>query len=93
MTYIEEANNMQNRINGQDLQIKKKQREIEACKSGKVAIVAKSKNLSKKIMANYMCRMTQMQYGRGFYTWLENTRETNQKKRTLKKALLFMHRS
>lgn len=43
-------------------------------------------------MANYMCRMTQMQIGRGFYTWLENTRGANQKKRTLKKVMLFMHR-
>jgi len=75
------------------LSINRKQREIEACKSGKVAIVAKSKNLSKKIMANYMCRMTQMQIGRGFFTWLENTRETNQEKRTVKKVMLFMHRN
>ena len=30
-----------------------------------------------------------MQIGRGFYTWLENTRETNQKKRTMKKTLLY----
>lgn len=36
-----------------------------------------------------MCRMTQMQYGRGFYTWLENTREYNQKKRTMKKVMIY----
>lgn len=40
-------------------------------------------------MANYMCRMTQMQMGRGFYTWLENTRQTNQKKRDLKKVMIY----
>lgn len=34
-----------------------------------------------------------MQYGRGFFTWLENTREQNQKKRTIKKVMLFMHRN
>lgn len=48
---------MENHIQEQSLNITNKQREIEACKSGKVAIVAKSKNLSKKVMANYMCRM------------------------------------
>lgn len=77
MTYMDEASNMQKHIETQDLSIKRKQREVEACKSGRVAIVAKSKNLAKKVMANYMCRMTQMQIGRGFYTWLENTRQTN----------------
>ena len=75
------------------MQITNKQREIESCKSGRVAIVAKSKNLSKKVMANYMCRMTQMQLGRGFFTWLENTRETNQKKRTMKKVLLYWQKN
>ena len=77
MAYMEEADNMQAHIEGQNLQITNKQREIESCKSGRVAIVAKSKNLSKKVMANYMCRMTQMNLGRGFFTWLENTRDTN----------------
>lgn len=77
MTYMEEADNMQSHIEGQSLQIENKKKEIEAVKSGKVAIIAKSKNLSKKVMANYMCRMTQMSMGRGFYTWLENTRQVN----------------
>ena len=89
MTYMEEADNMQAVIEGQNLSIENKRKEIEAVKSGKMAIVAKSKNLSKKVMANYMCRMTQMQLGRGFYTWLENTRETNQKKRTMRKVLIY----
>ena len=77
MTFMEEAESMSATIQGQNLSIENKRKEIEAVKSGRVAIQAKSKSLSKKIMANYMCRMTQMQYGRGFYTWLENTREQN----------------
>ena len=79
MGFMEEADNMTQTIQSQNMEINKKQREIEACKSGKTAIVAKSKNLSKKVMANYMVRMTQLQMGRGFFTWLENTRQTRQK--------------
>lgn len=89
MTYMEEADNMQAVIEGQNLSVENKRAEIEAVKSGRMAIVAKSKNLSKKVMANYMCRMTQMQLGRGFFTWLENTRQTNQKKRTMRKVLIY----
>lgn len=89
MEFISEQENMQATIQDQELQIDRKKREIESCQSGKVAIVAKSKNLSKKVMANYMTRMTQMQLGRGFYTWLENTRDKNMKKRTLKKTLIY----
>ena len=40
-------------------------------------------------MANYMCRMMQQQIGRGFYTWLENTRNCNQKKRTVRKVVVY----
>jgi len=40
-------------------------------------------------MANYMVRMTQMQMGRGFFTWLENTRQTRQKQRTLRKVTTY----
>lgn len=75
MTFMEECDNITNVIEGQNLQINNKRKEIEAVKAGRVAIVAKSKNLSKKVMANYMIRMRQMQLGRGFFTWLENTRE------------------
>lgn len=89
MGFMEEADNMTQTIQSQNMEINKKQREIEACKSGKVAIVTKSKNLGKKVMANYMVRMTQMQMGRGFYTWLDNTRQTRQKQRDLKKVLIY----
>lgn len=89
MTFMEECDNITNVIEGQNLQINNKRKEIEAVKAGRVAIVAKSKNLSKKVMANYMIRMRQMQLGRGFFTWLENTREQNQKKRTLKKTMIY----
>ena len=34
-----------------------------------------------------------MQIGRGFYTWLENTRQTNQKKRTMKKVLIYWQKN
>ena len=44
-------------------------------------------------MANYMCRMKMMNLGRGFFTWLENTRDTNQKKRTMKKVLLYWQKN
>ena len=57
MTYMNEASNMSSHIEGQNLQISNKKREIELTKAGRTAIVAKSKNLSKKVMANYMCRM------------------------------------
>jgi len=89
MEYLEEADNMNSKIDEQKLEISKKQREIEITKSNKVAIVAKSKNLSKKVMANYMIRMTQMNLGRGFYTWLENTRQTRAKQRVLRKAVIY----
>ena len=58
MEYLEEADNMQKQIKGQELEINKKTREIEATKASRVTIISKSKNLSKKVMANYMCRMT-----------------------------------
>ena len=70
---------MSQQIESQNMEITNKTREIEACKSGKAAIVAKSKNLSKKVLSNYMVRMTQMQMGRGFFTWLENTRDSRKK--------------
>ena len=93
MTFMEEADNMTQQIENQNLEISNKTREIEACKSGKAAIVAKSKNLSKKVMANYMVRMTQMQMGRGFYTWLDNTRCTRKKQREMKKGLIYWQKN
>lgn len=51
---MEEADNMSAHIEGQNLSISNKKREIELTKAGRTAIVAKSKNLSKKVMANYM---------------------------------------
>lgn len=89
MTYMEEADNITATIDNQKLEISNKKREIEITKSGKVAIMAKSKNLSKKVMANYMIRMTQMNLGRGFYTWLENTRQARSKQRILKKLVIY----
>jgi len=31
-----------------------------------------------------------MQLGKGFYTWLENTRQTRSKQRILRKAMVYM---
>lgn len=36
-----------------------------------------------------MVRMTNYQLGRGFFTWLDNTRETRRKQREMKKALIY----
>ena len=56
-------------------------------------IKQKAKNLSSKVMANYLVRAMNADLQRGFYTWLENTRSKNQTRRDLKKALLYWQKN
>ena len=48
-----------------------------------------AKNLSQKVMANYLVRMKNQDMARGFYTWLEHTKAQNQTRRDLKKMLIY----
>jgi len=48
------------------------------------------KNLSYKIMANFVERSINMQTARGFYTWRDNVKEFNIKRRTCKKIMLHV---
>jgi hypothetical protein len=48
------------------------------------------KNLSYKIMANFVERSINMQTARGFYTWRDNVKEFNIKRRTCKKIMLYV---
>ena len=56
-------------------------------------IKQKAKNLSSKVMANYLVRAMNADIQRGFYTWLENTRSKNQTRRDLRKALLYWQKN
>ena len=56
-------------------------------------IKQKAKNLSSKVMANYLVRAMNADLQRGFYTWLENTRSKNQTRRDLRKALLYWQKN
>jgi hypothetical protein len=48
------------------------------------------KSLSKKVMANFITRVTHMQVARGFYTWVDETSNFNKKRRLLRRALTYM---
>ena len=77
MAYMEDIEQLNNNIETQNLEIKKKKKEIEACESGRMHIESQAKSLSQKVMANYLVRMKNQDLARGYYTWLENTREKN----------------
>ena len=52
---------MEDMTQQQNLEIQNKKKHIEAVRSGRVHAVAKSKGLSKKVIANYVVRMTKHQ--------------------------------
>jgi hypothetical protein len=52
-------------------------------------ITSQAKQLSHKVMANYIVRLKTQDMSRGFYTWLENTKSQNQTRRDLKKVLNY----
>lgn len=47
------------------------------------------KDLSQRVMANFICRMVHMRMAQGFYTWLDSTHNDNKKRRLLRKLILF----
>ena len=40
-------------------------------------------------MANFITRMTHMQVARGFYTWMDATKNFNKKRRMVRKAIVY----
>jgi hypothetical protein len=43
-------------------------------------------------MGNFIVRMNSRQLARGYYKWFDVVNQDNQKKRFLKKAILYWHR-
>ena len=77
MAYMEDLDCLNNNIEEQKMEIKRKKKEIEACESGRMHVESKAQKLSGKVMANYLVRMRSQEMARGFYTWLENTKTQN----------------
>ena len=93
MTHMADIEQINSQIETQQMDIKRNEREIQACKSGRMHIKQKAKNLSQKVMANYLVRAMNADLQRGFYTWLQNTRQKNQTRRDLRKALLYWQKN
>ena len=93
MTHMADIEQINSNIETQQMDIKRNEKEIQACKSGRMHIKQKAKNLSSKVMANYLVRAMNADLQRGFYTWLENTRSKNQTRRDLRKALLYWQKN
>lgn len=89
IAYEEDKAQLESHIDEQKVEISRKRDQIDACESKKQHIISQSKSLSKKVLANYLTRMTLNKQGRGFYIWLEEARNFNQKKRILRKLLVF----
>ena len=47
------------------------------------------KQLGSKVIANYITRMTSLDTARGFYTWLDVTKELNRRRRIIKRTLCY----
>ena len=87
LEFVQESLNQ--KIEDQNLEVQRKKKVIEKNQSGRVHANSKSKSLSQKIMANYMVRMMNMGYARGFYTWKDNMTTKVRSQRVLGKFLTF----
>lgn len=54
--------------------------------------MSKMQQQAHRIMGNFIVRMNGKQLGRGFYKWYDVVNQENEKRRFLKKALLYWQR-
>lgn len=73
-------------------QIKTFQVEIERNESKQKHLVSKMQQQAHRIMGNFIVRMNSRQIARGFYKWHDVVSQENQKRRFLRKALLYWQR-
>lgn len=72
------------------MEIKRTKDLIEKDKSSQMHTVAKMKDLSRKVMANFVTRAHYFKISKGFYTWLEYTKEYNRVRRFMRKCVVYM---
>lgn len=90
--HMEEIGELQNRQEEEKMEIKRIQKQIEEDQSSKTRIESKMKSLSQKVMANFITRMISMNMSKGFYTWLDEVKAHNRRRRALTSAINHLTR-
>ena len=90
--YLDNIAELNRRKDEHETQISKFKVQIEQNESKQKHLVSKMQAQAHRIMGNFIVRMNAKQTGRGFYKWYDVVNQENQKRRFLKKVLLYWQR-
>lgn len=90
--YLDNIEELGRRKADHEEQIKKFQVEIERNESKQKHLVSKMQQQAHRIMGNFIVRMNSRQIARGFYKWHDVVSQESQRRRFLRKALLYWQR-
>lgn len=90
--YLDNIEELGRRKADHEEQIKSFKVQIEQNESRQKHLVSKMQSQAHRIMGNFIVRMNARQTARGFYKWHDVVSQENQKRRFLRKAMLYWHR-
>ena len=90
--YLDNIEELNRRKGDHEVQISKFKVQIERNESKQKHLVSKMQSQAHRIMGNFIVRMNAKQTGRGFYKWYDVVNQENQKRRFLRKVLLYWQR-
>lgn len=90
--YIDHIQELDKRKAEHEEQIQHFKVQIEKNESRQAHLVSKMQSQAHRIMGNFIVRMNSRQIARGFYKWFDVVSQDNQKRRFLRKAMLYWHR-
>jgi hypothetical protein len=90
--YLDNIEELGRRKADHEEQIKTFKVQIEQNESRQKHLVSKMQSQAHRIMGNFIVRMNARQTARGYYKWHDVVSQENQKRRFLRKAMLYWHR-
>lgn len=92
MKYLENINELEKRKFEHEETIVHIKKQIEVNQSKQAHLVSKMQGQAHRIMGNFIVRTNSKQMARGFYKWFDVVSQDNQKRRFLRKTILYWHR-
>ncbi len=89
MVYMEQIEELSRREEEHVEQIKTLNRKIEMDESSQSHLVSKMQQQSHRIMGNFIARFIHVSLARGFFTWVDKCKDTNNKRRFLRSTMIY----